>query len=128
MSRKNENKCSSITICKSNNMVSNKYKNMKDNIVINIKAIGYTACIAILTTSTPAYADWFQVQNVKAALITPVFNMVNDNLGYISFAAGAGSAFLAKGMDGWQRGVAFGMGAFGTAGAVKLAQTVLHLG
>jgi hypothetical protein len=128
MSRKNENKCNYITIYKSNNMPSNKYKNTKNNIITNVKAIGYTACIAILASSSPAYADWFQVQNVKAALITPVFNMVNDNLGYISFAAGAGSAFLAKGMDGWQRGVAFGMGAFGTAGAVKLAQTVLHLG
>ena len=117
-----------MTNYKSNNIVSNKYKNTKNNIIINVKAIGYTTCIAILASSSSAHADWFQVQNVKAALITPVFNMVNDNLGYISFAAGAGSAFLAKGMDGWQRGVAFGMGAFGTAGAVKLAQTVLHLG
>lgn len=109
-------------------MPSNKYKNMKDNIIINVKAIGYTTCIAIVISSSSAYADWFQVQNVKAALITPVFNMINDILGYIAFAAGAGSAFLAKGMDGWQRGIAFGMGALGTAGAVKLAQTVLNLG
>ena len=52
MSRKNENKCNYITNYKSNNMVSNKYKNTKNNIVINIKAIGYTACIAILASSS----------------------------------------------------------------------------
>lgn len=56
-------------------MTNYKYKNTKNNIVINIKAIGYTACIAILASSSPAYADWFQVQNVKAALITPVFGV-----------------------------------------------------
>ena len=88
----------------------------------------YLTAICIFGFAPSAYADWFQVENVKAALIIPVFNMINDSLGYIAFAAGAGSAFLAKGMDGWQRGIAFGMGALGTAGAVKLAQTVLHLG
>lgn len=28
----------------------------------------------------------------------------------------------------WQKAIAFGVGSLGTAGAVKLAQTVLHLG
>ena len=108
---------------KSNSKLSEFASHIANNKIVSL----YLTVICIFGFAPSAYADWFQVQNVKAALITPVFNMVNDNLGYISFAAGAGSAFLAKGMDGWQRGVAF-MGAFGTAGAVKLAQTVLHLG
>lgn len=76
----------------------------------------------------PAYADWFQVQNIKTNLITPVYGLVNDNLGFIAFAVGGVATFLARGQDMWQKAAAFGVGSLGTAGSVKLAQTVLHLG
>jgi len=113
----------------SNNYKTNsKFKDFVSYIANNKITSLYLAVICLFGFASPVYADWFQVQNVKAALIKPVFDMINDSLGYIAFAAGAGSTFLAKGMDGWQKAVAFGAGALGTAGAVKLAQTVLHLG
>ena len=90
------------------------------------------ACYVSLITSfcfiSPAYADWFQVGNIKTNLITPIYNLVNDNLGFIALATGGASTFLARGQDMWQKALAFGGGSLGTAGAVKLAQTVLHLG
>ena len=88
----------------------------------------YIAFICIFGFTSPAYADWFQVANIKANLITPMYNLVNDNLGFIAFAVGAAATFLARGMDMYQKAMVFGVGSLGTAAAVKLAQTVLHLG
>ena len=76
----------------------------------------------------PAYADWFKVADIKANMITPVYNLVDQNLGFISFAVGGATTFLTRGQDMYQKAIAFGIGSLGTAGAVKLAQTVLHLG
>ena len=84
--------------------------------------------ICTICISHPAHADWFQVQNIKVNLITPVYTLVHDNLGFIAFAIGGVATFLARGQDMWQKAAAFGVGSLGTAGAVKLAQTVLHLG
>lgn len=84
--------------------------------------------ICIFGCINPAYADWFKVADIKANLITPIYTLVNDNLGFVSFAVGGASTFLARGQDMYQKAIAFGIGSFGTAGAVKLAQTVLHLG
>jgi hypothetical protein len=84
--------------------------------------------ISVIGFIEPAYADWFNVGDIKTNLITPIYTLVNDNLGFIAFAVGGGATFLARGQDMWQKAVAFGIGSLGTAGAVKLAQTVLHLG
>lgn len=86
------------------------------------------ALVCALGVIEPAYADWFQVGNIKAALITPVYTLVNESLGYIAFAVGGIVTFLSRGQDMYQKGMAFAIGSLGTAGAVKLAQTVLHLG
>jgi hypothetical protein len=87
----------------------------------------YFAAITMVGFTAPAYADWFKVGDIKAQLITPVYGLVNDNLGFIAFAMGGAATFFARGQDMWQKGVAFGVGSLGTAGAVKLAKTVLHL-
>jgi hypothetical protein len=94
----------------------------------NLNVAFYYIALSMICISSPAYADWFQVQNIKANLITPVYGLVNDNLGFIAFAVGGVATFLARGQDMWQKAAAFGVGSLGTAGSVKLAQTVLHLG
>ena len=95
------------------------------------KNFGLALCVSticIIGFMEPAYADWFQVGNIRANLITPMYTLVNDNLGFIAFAVGGAATFLARGQDMYQKAIAFGVGSLGTAGAVKLAQTVLHLG
>lgn len=90
------------------------------------------ACVIISICSMaiidPAYADWFQVDQVKGNLITPVYKLVDDNLGIMAFAMGGIGLVLARGMDMWQKALAFGAGSLGTAGSIKLAKTVLHFG
>lgn len=90
-----------------------------------------TACLVSLTTLAfvePTYADWFKVEDISKNLITPLYTLVNTNLGFIAFAVGGAATFLARGQDMYQKAIAFGVGSLGTAGSVKLAQTVLHLG
>ena len=88
----------------------------------------YIGTICIVGFISPAQADWFKVGDIKANLITPLYTLVNDNLGFVAFAVGGASTFLVRGQDMYQKAIAFGVGSLGTAGAVKLAQTVLHLG
>jgi hypothetical protein len=88
----------------------------------------YIGTICTFSFIAPAQADWFNVANIKANLITPIYTLVNENLGFIAFAVGGATTFLVRGQDMYQKGIAFGVGALGTAAAVKLAQTVLHLG
>jgi len=87
----------------------------------------YLAAICLVGLISPAHADWFKVGDIKANLITPMYTLVNENLGYVAFAVGGAATFLARGQDMYQKGIAFGVGSLGTAGAVKLAQTVMHL-
>ena len=91
--------------------------------------IGYGIAFTICTFGIiePAYAEWFKVGEIKTNLITPVYSLVNDNLGFIAFAVGGATTFLARGQDMYQKAIAFGVGSLGTAGSVKLAQTVLSL-
>ena len=88
----------------------------------------YIGTICMVGFIAPAQADWFQVGNIKNNLITPLYTLVNENLGFVAFAVGGASTFLVRGQDMYQKAIAFGVGSLGTAGAVKLAQTVLHLG
>ena len=88
----------------------------------------YIGTICTIGFIAPAQADWFKVADIKANLIVPIYTLVNENLGFIAFAVGGATTFLVRGQDMYQKGIAFGVGALGTAGAVKLAQTVLHLG
>lgn len=90
--------------------------------------MGLIGMICLIGFIEPARADWFKVEDIKANLITPIYTLVNDNLGFVAFAVGGAATFLARGQDMYQKAVAFGIGSLGTAGAVKLAQTVLHLG
>jgi len=95
------------------------------------KNLGFALYIGTICTFSfiaPAQADWFNVGNIKANLITPIYTLVSENLGFIAFAVGGATTFLVRGQDMYQKGIAFGVGALGTAAAVKLAQTVLHLG
>lgn len=103
-------------------------KTRQNNIRVNLKVAAYLTAIGVVASVNTAYADWFQVNNIANNLITPMYNLVNDNLGFVAFAVGGAATFLARGADMYQKGIAFGVGSLGTAGAVKLAQTVLHLG
>ena len=112
-----------------NNKKPKSQKSINQNHANNKKLYtAYFAAICIFGFISPAHADWFQVGNIKAQLITPMYTLVNDNLGYIAFAVGGAATFLARGQDMYQKAVAFGVGSLGTAGAVKLAQTVMNLG
>jgi hypothetical protein len=111
-----------------NNKLKSKFSVFQFHLTNNKTYAFYLATICIFGFISPANADWFQVQNIQAQLITPVYTMVNDNLGYVAFAVGGAATFLARGQDMYQKGIAFGVGSIGTAAAVKLAQTVLHLG
>ena len=94
----------------------------------NLGLVLYIGTICTIGFIAPAQADWFKVADIKANLIVPIYTLVNENLGFIAFAVGGATTFLVRGQDMYQKGIAFGVGALGTAGAVKLAQTVLHLG
>ena len=94
----------------------------------NLGLVLYISTISTFLFIAPAQADWFQVGNIKNNLITPLYTLVNENLGFVAFAVGGASTFLVRGQDMYQKAIAFGVGSLGTAGAVKLAQTVLHLG
>lgn len=97
--------------------------NLKKNLGLAL----YVGTICTFGFIAPTQADWFNVANIKTNLITPIYDLVNNNLGFIAFAVGGATTFLARGQDMYQKGLAFGVGSLGTAGAVKLAQTVLHL-
>lgn len=75
-----------------------------------------------------AAADWFNTAAVKTNLIDTTYRLVSENLGFIAFAVGGATTFLARGGDMWQKGMAFGAGSVGTAGAIKLAEAMLDLG
>lgn len=94
----------------------------------NLTLAAYVGAICVFGFISPASADWYQVGDIKANLVTPLYNLVNDNLGFVAFAVGGAGTFLARGQDMYQKAGAFAVGSLGTAGAVKLAQTVLHLG
>ena len=88
---------------------------------------GLAFTICVFGIIEPAHADWFKVADIKTNLIKPIYDLVNDNLGFIAFAVGGATTFLTRGQDMYQKGIAFGVGSLGTAGSVKLAQTVLSL-
>lgn len=88
----------------------------------------YLVIMCIFGFISEAHADWFQVVNIKHNLITPIYTLVDENIGYVAFAVGGASTFLARGQDMYQKGIAFAIGSLGTAASVKLAQTVMHLG
>ena len=113
------------------NLVPTKTSYKKATVISYIKRNSWIAMyitICVLGCINPAYADWFKVGDIKNNLITPIYTLVNDNLGFVAFAVGGASTFLVRGQDMYQKAIAFGIGSLGTAGAVKLAQTVLHLG
>jgi hypothetical protein len=109
------------------NSLKSKLLIFKWQFTSNKSFTAYVFAMCLFGFIAPAHADWFQVGNIKANLITPMYTLVNDNLGFVAFAVGGAATFLARGQDMYQKGVAFGVGSLGTAGAVKLAQTVLHL-
>jgi hypothetical protein len=107
-------------------MKNNRYKNIKNELVIYGKAGIYLGAIAFVMSGHSALAaDWFKVEDIKDGMISPIYKLVNDNIGKLAFAVGLGTTFLARGGDMYQKGIAFGVGSLGTAGAVKVAQLVM---
>jgi len=96
-------------------MQSDRYEELKAKLVIYAKAGAYLGVIGfVMSGNTALAADWFKVEDIKDGMISPIYKLVNDNIGN-----------LARGGDMYQRGVAFGVGALGTAGAIKLSQVVM---
>lgn len=107
-------------------MQSDRYKELKAKLVIYVKAGAYLGIIGFVMSGHSALAaDWFKVEDIKDGMISPIYKLVNDNIGKLAFAVGLGTTFLARGGDMYQKGIAFGVGALGTAGAVKVAQLVM---
>ena len=114
-----------MLINKEKSMKNNRYKDIKNELVICAKAGAYLGVIAFTMSSNTAYADWFEVEKIKDAMIAPIYGLMKDNIGKIATVVGLGTTFLARGGDMYQRGIAFGVGALGTAGAIKLSQVVM---
>lgn len=106
-------------------MQSDRYEELKAKLVIYAKAGAYLGVIGFFMSGNTAYAGWFEVDKIKDAMIAPIYTLVNDNIGKIATVVGLGTTFLARGGDMYQRGVEFGVGALGTAGAIKLSQVVM---
>jgi hypothetical protein len=118
-----------IKTMSNNNKLKSKLSIFQFHLERNKLFAFYLAAICIVGFISPAQAaDWFKVGDIKANLIAPMYTLVNENLGYVAFAVGGAATFLARGQDMYQKGIAFGVGSLGTAGAVKLAQTVMNLG
>jgi|GEM_PF-4943081 len=110
----------------------------KTNIEHNSKFLAISSksyiktCLLATTCSLavidPVYADWFAVDKVKENMITPVYKLVDENLGIVAFVMGGFGTYFTRGRDMYEKSIAFGLGSLGTAGAVKLAKTVLHFG
>jgi hypothetical protein len=110
------------------NYLKLKLSALKAGIEDNKLLAAYVFTMCLVGMISPAHADWFKVGDIKTNLITPTYKLVDDNLGFVAFAVGGVTTFLARGQDMYQKGLAFGAGSLGTAAAVKLSQTVLHLG
>ena len=115
-----------MLINKKKSMKNNRYKDIKNELVICAKAGAYLGVIAIVMSGHSALAaDWFKVEDIKDGMISPLYKLVNDNIGKLAIAVGLGTTFLARGGDMYQKGMAFGLGSLGTAGAIKLSQLVI---
>jgi hypothetical protein len=107
-------------------MKSDQHKELKAKLVIYTKVGAYLGVIAVVMSGHSALAaDWFKVEEIKDGMISPLYKLVNDNIGKLAIAVGLGTTFLARGGDMWQKGMAFGLGSLGTAGAIKLSQIVI---
>jgi hypothetical protein len=107
-------------------MKSDQHKELKAKLVIYTKVGAYLGVIAVVMSGHSALAaDWFKVEDIKDGMISPLYKLVNDNIGKLAIAVGLGTTFLARGGDMWQKGMAFGLGSLGTAGAIKLSQIVI---
>lgn len=107
-------------------MKSDRYKKLKAQLVICAEAGVYLGVIAVVMSGNTALAaDWFKVEDLEAGMISPLYKLVNNNIGKLAIAVGLGTTFLARGGDMWQKGIAFGLGSLGTAGAIKLSQLVI---
>ena len=111
---------------KEKTMKADRYSAIKNRLVIYTKAGAYLGVIAVVMSGHSALAaDWFKVEDIKDGMISPLYKLVNDNIGKLAIAVGLGTTFLARGGDMYQKGVAFGIGSLGTAGAIKLSQLVI---
>ena len=107
-------------------MQSDRYEELKAKLVIYGKAGVYLGIIGFVMSGHSALAaDWFKVEDIKDGMISPLYKLVNDNIGKLAIAVGLGTTFLARGGDMYQKGMAFGLGSLGTAGPVKLSQIVM---
>jgi hypothetical protein len=107
-------------------MKSNRSSELKDKLVIYTKAGAYLGIIGFVMSGQLALAaDWFKVEDIENGMISPLYKLVVDNIGKLAIAVGLGTTFLARGGDMYQKGMAFGVGALGTAGAIKLSQLVI---
>lgn len=57
----------------------------------NLQFFCYVTAVCLISFSQPSYAEWFNVTEIRTNLITPVYTLVNENLGFVAFAVGGGA-------------------------------------
>lgn len=121
MSIKNENKCNSITNYKSNNMVSNKYKNMTNYIknkhfTTGVITLGSVLAISILVPEI-ALASKFDIDAGVKAATDPIIKGINDHWGKAVVITGTAGAVVGEG-DARQRATRAAFAATAAGGVV----------
>lgn len=122
MSRKNENKCNSITHYKSNNMVSNKYKNVTNYIknkhfTTEVITLGSVLAISILVPEIVMAASKFDIDAGVKAATDPIIKGINDHWGKAVVITGTAGAVVGEG-DARQRATRAAFAATAAGGVV----------
>ena len=123
MSRKNEKKCNSITNYKSNNMVSNKYKNVTNYIKskqfkTEVITLGSVLAISILVPEIAmAAGSKFDIDAGVKAATDPIIKGINDHWGKAVVITGTAGAVVGEG-DARQRATRAAFAATAAGGVV----------
>ena len=121
MSRKNENKCNSITIYKGNNMKNNKYTNITNYIKskqfkTGVITLGSVLAISILVPEI-ALASKFDIDAGVKAATDPIIKGINDHWGKAVVITGTAGAVVGEG-DARQRATRAAFAATAAGGVV----------
>lgn len=122
MSRKNEKKCNYIANYKSNNMVSNKYKNVTNYIKskqfkTGVITLGSVLAISILVPEIVMAASKFDIDAGVKAATDPIIKGINDHWGKAVVITGTAGAVVGEG-DARQRATRAAFAATAAGGVV----------
>lgn len=87
----------------------------------------YLSMLILLFSSSNAYAELFNLSDIKTKIVDTTFDFVNQSIAVIAFAVGGACTFLARGGDLLQKGFAFGGGSLVTAASIKIAKISMDI-